>query len=165
MEISQIRLTATVFFSASGILKGYDALLNLVLDNAVEYLRGTFLILIFLAFSNISFCRSGWSIQIDERRSKFGINRRSRYDRCRRMSFRRNGANRESFYSSGLSYCLWNWIPRYCLLFCYAFVFLPQVKIDWFVAFFSFLPIFACVSMRAIFCSGLMWYFDEKFCL
>lgn len=26
-------------FSASGILKGYDALINLVLDNAVEYIR------------------------------------------------------------------------------------------------------------------------------
>ena len=25
---------------ASGILKGYDALLNLVLDNATEYIRG-----------------------------------------------------------------------------------------------------------------------------
>lgn len=29
----------TVYFSASGILKGYDALLNMVLDNCVEYLR------------------------------------------------------------------------------------------------------------------------------
>ncbi|KAF8791799.1 U6 snRNA-associated Sm-like protein LSm7 [Argiope bruennichi] len=27
---------------ASGILKGYDPLLNLVLDNTVEYLRGCF---------------------------------------------------------------------------------------------------------------------------
>jgi U6 snRNA-associated Sm-like protein LSm7 len=26
-------------FPASGVLKGYDALLNLVLDNAVEYMR------------------------------------------------------------------------------------------------------------------------------
>lgn len=28
---------------ASGILKGYDQLLNLVLDNTVEYLRGVYL--------------------------------------------------------------------------------------------------------------------------
>lgn len=29
------------FIAASGILKGYDALINLVLDNAVEYVRDT----------------------------------------------------------------------------------------------------------------------------
>ena len=27
-------------FSATGVLKGYDALLNIVLDNTTEYLRG-----------------------------------------------------------------------------------------------------------------------------
>lgn len=29
------------FIAASGVLKGYDALINLVLDNAVEYVRDT----------------------------------------------------------------------------------------------------------------------------
>jgi len=35
---------------ASGILKGYDALLNLVLDNTTEYLRGMY------AYMCIDFC-------------------------------------------------------------------------------------------------------------
>ena len=30
----------TTCFSATGVLKGYDALLNVVLDNTTEYLRG-----------------------------------------------------------------------------------------------------------------------------
>lgn len=39
-HIDRILSTSFAFVLASGILKGYDALLNLVLDNAVEYLRG-----------------------------------------------------------------------------------------------------------------------------
>ena len=32
--------TIETFFPATGVLKGYDALLNIVLDNTTEYLRG-----------------------------------------------------------------------------------------------------------------------------
>lgn len=35
----QIRIKFTGGREASGVLKGYDALLNLVLDNTIEYLR------------------------------------------------------------------------------------------------------------------------------
>lgn len=35
-----IRLTFFLSFAVEGILKGYDQLLNLVLDETVEYLRG-----------------------------------------------------------------------------------------------------------------------------
>lgn len=35
-----------VYFTASGILKGYDPLLNLVLDNTTEFLRGMYSFLI-----------------------------------------------------------------------------------------------------------------------
>lgn len=31
---------AAALFAVTGVLKGYDQLLNLVLDDAVEYLRG-----------------------------------------------------------------------------------------------------------------------------
>lgn len=34
---------------AAGILKGYDPLLNLVLDNTTEFLRGLFVVVLFLS--------------------------------------------------------------------------------------------------------------------
>ena len=38
--IVKFSYVAATCFSATGVLKGYDALLNVVLDNTTEYLRG-----------------------------------------------------------------------------------------------------------------------------
>lgn len=49
----QIRVKFAGGREASGILKGYDPLLNLVLDSTTEYLRG-----MNLSYSNVNFCIS-----------------------------------------------------------------------------------------------------------
>jgi len=45
-----------VFILASGVLKGFDPLLNLVLDGTTEHLRGTVLVLCLLNFTRLFAC-------------------------------------------------------------------------------------------------------------
>jgi len=46
------------FPTATGILKGYDQLLNLVLDNTVEHLRGEGIVVVMVTHDLLTCCRS-----------------------------------------------------------------------------------------------------------
>ena len=46
-----------IFFSAAGVLKGYDPLLNLVLDGTTEYLRGLKVLWLVIDSSLLLWCK------------------------------------------------------------------------------------------------------------
>lgn len=98
----------------TGILKGYDQLLNLVLDGTTEYLRGKHLvncwIEVNLTYSALHYtdsicwctCRSWRCIQVDGRHETLGPGCMPRHICCTHLSCGGHGGHSQSLRTAGL---------------------------------------------------------------